>query len=374
MPPHRPRALTRGLVAAALTMMVLGALAPAVVWFARDFQGPGDRPLSRYLSLLTSRPRPRWNLPGSDSEIARLARLSGTRPALLKGVALALNSDPDATTLTMDLSPGTRELLVALGEPEALLETPEGRLEAVGRGLAALEELFGGEEAVLVALVAGVEPATKAVAQVQRRGLNPTYENLARRLPRALRRETNAVVPAALSLATAFDMDWPSGRFQRVSSAFGMRIHPVKGTRRLHAGIDIPMPCGTPVTAAASGKVLRAGYNRVSGWHLIIDHGRGVTSAYMHNDKLLVRRGERVHRDQAIALSGNTGRTTGPHLHYEVAHAGTPVDPFFLYRRGELIAAADKENGRAEALLQAPRRAPSAQPSGLLAVIALAGR
>lgn len=350
--------------------MVLGALAPAVVWFARDFQGPGDRSLSRYLPLLTFRPRPRWSLPGSDCEIARVARQSGTRPALLKGVALALSSDPDALALTMDLSPRTRELLVTLGEREELLETPEGRLEAVGRGLADLEELFGGEEAALVALVAGIEPTAKAVEEVHRRGLNPTYENLARRLPRTLRREANAVVPGALSLATAFDMDWPSGSFQRLSSAFGMRIHPVKGTRRLHAGIDIPMPCGTPVTATASGKVVRASYDRVSGWHVTIDHGRGVTSSYMHNDKLLVRRGERVHRDQVIALSGNTGRTTGPHLHYEVAHAGTPVDPFFLYRRGELVAAADKESGREEALLQTPRIAPSARPSGLLAVIA----
>jgi murein DD-endopeptidase MepM/ murein hydrolase activator NlpD len=112
-----------------------------------------------------------------------------------------------------------------------------------------------------------------------------------------------------------------------VSSPFGERIHPVLGTRKMHTGVDLSVPTGTAVSAVSAAVVRRASEDAVNGRVLVLDHGRGVTTAYCHNSELLVRVGERVERGQLIARSGNTGRSTGPHLHYQLELAARPVDP-----------------------------------------------
>jgi murein DD-endopeptidase MepM/ murein hydrolase activator NlpD len=117
-----------------------------------------------------------------------------------------------------------------------------------------------------------------------------------------------------------------------------MREHPITGSPRLHAGVDLGTPRGTLVRAVEAGVVRRASSDEVNGRILVIDHGRGVATLYLHNDELLVANGDRVSRGQAIAHSGNTGRSTGPHLHYQVDLAGQPVDP--LQFRGERVKTA----------------------------------
>lgn len=107
----------------------------------------------------------------------------------------------------------------------------------------------------------------------------------------------------------------------KVTSPFGMRWG------RLHAGIDIGVSTGTPVTAADGGKVTFAGNNGGYGLLVIIDHGGNFSTRYGHNSKLLVKKGDRVYKGQKIALSGNTGRSTGPHLHFEIRKSGTPINP-----------------------------------------------
>lgn len=106
-----------------------------------------------------------------------------------------------------------------------------------------------------------------------------------------------------------------------VTSPFGMRWG------RLHAGIDIGVPIGTPVKAADGGKVIFAGNKSGYGLVVIINHGGNLESRYAHNSKLLVKKGDRVYKGQKIALSGNTGRSTGPHLHFEIRKNGTPINP-----------------------------------------------
>jgi murein DD-endopeptidase MepM/ murein hydrolase activator NlpD len=112
-----------------------------------------------------------------------------------------------------------------------------------------------------------------------------------------------------------------------VTSAFGPRRATRVGGTRFHEGIDIAAPVGTPVLATGDGVVTYAGYKGGFGRALIVDHGFGIQTVYGHNSRLLVREGDRVRRGMDIATIGMTGRTTGPHLHYEVVVDGVPVDP-----------------------------------------------
>jgi len=118
---------------------------------------------------------------------------------------------------------------------------------------------------------------------------------------------------------------WPARG--RISSPFGWRTHPILKSRRFHSGIDIAIPSGTPVQAADSGVVLISGWNGGYGLFVAIDHGKGISTAYAHNSRLLVKEGDEVTKGQTIALSGSTGWSTGPHLHFEVRENGTLVNP-----------------------------------------------
>jgi len=112
-----------------------------------------------------------------------------------------------------------------------------------------------------------------------------------------------------------------------LSSSFGYRISPFTGLREFHRGIDIAAREGTPIIAPADGVVTFTGRKGGLGKLLVIDHGHGMVTRYGHLKKWLVKPGTRVKRGQKIALLGNTGRSTGPHLHYEVHLNGIPVNP-----------------------------------------------
>jgi len=111
------------------------------------------------------------------------------------------------------------------------------------------------------------------------------------------------------------------------SSGFGMRRDPFTGRRVMHYGLDIVNRSGTPVYATADGKVIENTYTSGLGRVLIIDHGYGYRTVYGHLRRTFVRKGQKVKRWQKIAEMGNSGRSTGPHLHYEVWHNGRPVNP-----------------------------------------------
>lgn len=129
------------------------------------------------------------------------------------------------------------------------------------------------------------------------------------------------------SLVRAFLRYPTQGRF-RMSSAFNpARRHPVTGRIAPHNGVDFAMPTGTPVLSTGDGVVTRVLNHPFAGKYIEIQHGGRYATRYLHLHKPLVRRGQRVQRGQRIALSGNTGRSTGPHLHFELHINGRPVNP-----------------------------------------------
>ncbi len=110
-------------------------------------------------------------------------------------------------------------------------------------------------------------------------------------------------------------------------SSFGLRIHPILHVLKMHEGIDYGCYVGTPVRATADGIVVFSGYDPISGKYIKIEHGYGYTTVYAHLSKRLVVKGQKVVRGQIIGYSGNTGRSEGPHLHYEVRVYGQHVNP-----------------------------------------------
>ena len=114
---------------------------------------------------------------------------------------------------------------------------------------------------------------------------------------------------------------------KRIASGFGVRIDPVYHTHRMHTGLDFSAPIGTEVYATGNAKVVFVGWRQGYGNTLELDHGYGYTTLYAHLYKALVRVGQKVKRGDIIALVGNTGKSVGPHLHYEVRIHNKPVDP-----------------------------------------------
>lgn len=112
-----------------------------------------------------------------------------------------------------------------------------------------------------------------------------------------------------------------------VSSAYGMRTDPFNGQVKFHQGVDIAAPAGTPVRAAADGKVIFSGQMAGYGNLVEVDHGNGWVTLYGHNAANLVAVGEDIKAGQAVGLVGSTGRATGPHVHFEVRKAGKAVNP-----------------------------------------------
>lgn len=118
---------------------------------------------------------------------------------------------------------------------------------------------------------------------------------------------------------------------KRVASGYGMRIDPVYHVRKFHQGMDFTAPTGTEVFATGNAKVKFSGWKQGYGNTIILDHGFGYETVYAHLYKSLVRKGQKVRRSDIIGLVGNTGKSTGPHLHYEVRLNDRPVDPRNYY-------------------------------------------
>jgi murein DD-endopeptidase MepM/ murein hydrolase activator NlpD len=126
-------------------------------------------------------------------------------------------------------------------------------------------------------------------------------------------------------LAASTPSAWPVHGW--LTSRFGYRVSPFSGRREFHRGIDISARINTPVTAPADGTVSSVRRDRFSGRVVGLNHSYGLDTIYAHLQKVLVKEGQTVKRGEVIALVGNTGRSTGPHLHYEVRLNGIPVDP-----------------------------------------------
>lgn len=117
----------------------------------------------------------------------------------------------------------------------------------------------------------------------------------------------------------------------RIASGFGYRIHPIYKTSKMHTGMDFTAPVGTEIYATGNGTVEFSGSDRGYGRHIIINHGFGYQTLYAHMSELKVKRGQKVSRGEIIGYIGNSGQSTGPHLHYEVIKNGNKINPINFY-------------------------------------------
>ena len=124
----------------------------------------------------------------------------------------------------------------------------------------------------------------------------------------------------------------------RISSGFGNRVDPFNSARAFHPGIDYPNPTGTPVFSAGQGTILFAGWKTGYGKFIEIDHGNGLVTRYGHLSKILVRVGQRINAGDLIGKVGSTGRSTGPHLHFEVRKNNVAVNPAPYLRVGRRLS------------------------------------
>ena len=119
----------------------------------------------------------------------------------------------------------------------------------------------------------------------------------------------------------------PCPGYTYISSEFGYREQPIAGASTNHKGMDFAAPAGTPIYAAASGTVTSASYSGNAGNMIVINHGNGLQTYYMHCNSMYVRAGQTVSKGQNIGAVGSTGNSSGPHLHFQVMQNGTPVNP-----------------------------------------------
>lgn len=146
--------------------------------------------------------------------------------------------------------------------------------------------------------------------------------------------EVNLIEQEIASLLTNIDsayvggiMAWPVPGYTRITSPYGMRIHPITGVYKLHTGLDISAPIGTNFIAVNDGIVIKAGWGGAYGNMVMIDHGGGVTTLYAHGSEIVVELGQQVEKGDPVLKVGSTGYSTGPHAHFEVRINNVPQEP-----------------------------------------------
>jgi murein DD-endopeptidase MepM/ murein hydrolase activator NlpD len=189
---------------------------------------------------------------------------------------------------------------------------PGGSAKGAGTGGAGM----GGAMAVLPLVFASETPALPQALAMLSSTVGETGQSL-----RALGRFMERTRPILLSIPMSWPVHGP------LNSRFGMRPSPWSGELEFHSGLDISANRGTPVMAPATGTVFFAGNGGEYGNTVILDHGHDLRSLYGHLQEIRVKQGTHVERGQLIALTGSTGRSSGPHLHYEIQVHGQAVDP-----------------------------------------------
>lgn len=199
---------------------------------------------------------------------------------------------------------------IGAATPEAATQAAEAGAPSGGPWVAPVLPAAGGD------VVAALE---RLAAELDR--VEATMDRVARTA--ALRDLDGMALPSRLPVAGG-----------RISSGFGNRRDPFTGSRARHTGVDFPAQRGAPILASGGGRVRFAGFRGAYGNTVEIDHGNGLVTRYGHASRLYVRRGDLVLPGQKIAAVGSTGRSTGPHLHFEVLRGNRPVEPrLYLARR-----------------------------------------
>ncbi|GBC97876.1 Murein hydrolase activator EnvC [bacterium HR17] len=274
--------------------------------------------LSRHRSLLAERLRQLYKHPPTDYVLFALDAGDLSETAL-RTYALRRIVHRDTEVIVE-----TQRLKAELERQEALLQRQQSRLASLRRAIAAQAAAFREAETEQSALLRRVQTERQTYEAWLRE-----WEEESREIAALLRRLQTVQHDAARPVPA-----W-RGPFIRpvngaIVSGFGYRRHPILGGVRLHCGVDIAAPHGTPIRAAADGVVVFAGWRRAYGNTVIIDHGNGTATLYAHCSAISVSEGAVVRQGQVIARVGSTGLATGPHLHFEVRRYGEPINPLAL--------------------------------------------
>lgn len=226
-------------------------------------------------------------------------------------------------------------------EEEALAAEREDLLqmeEALQAKEASTEELLAAKTAQLAAYEAQSEQAQAQLAQYN--ADIEAQEQRMRQIEEEMRRREEEARKQAQAQGEAYEtvdlgnisFIWPCPSSRRITSAFGDRESPTEGASSNHKGVDIGAASGSDILAAAEGEVVISTYSYSAGNYIMIDHGGGVSTVYMHCSQLLADVGDSVSQGQVIAKVGSTGYSTGPHLHFGIRSGGSYVDPLNYVR------------------------------------------
>lgn len=232
-----------------------------------------------------------------------------------------------------------REQLVAyqqirkkVQEQQAALEEEYAKLEDLQNDLIAkqtnVESLKASKESEISSISGELEQTNQKLAELQAAAEEAARKQKEKEAAAAAAKKNNNSGSAGGAVVSGNGMfTHPCPGYSRISSTFGYRNVPLAGASTNHKGVDFAASTGTPIYAAAAGTVTSAGYSGKAGNLIIINHGNGLLTYYMHCNTIFVSAGQKVSKGQNIGQVGTTGNSTGPHLHFQVMNNGTPVNP-----------------------------------------------
>lgn len=256
-----------------------------------------------------------------------------------KSIGEFLNNAEYITTISQydrNMLTEFQQIVEAVAEQEEMLKTEYAELETLQDSLIAkqeeLNQLVEGKEEELKQISADLGATQERLAQLKEAAAAAArkQEELARLAKAQAEAQANAGSGGGAGAAVVSGngmFTHPCPGYSRISSEFGWREAPIAGAGNNHKGMDLAAPTGTPIYAAAAGTVTTARYSSSAGNWVVINHGNGLQTYYMHASALYVSEGQSVSKGQNIAAVGSTGQSTGPHLHFQVMQNGTPVNP-----------------------------------------------
>lgn len=219
-----------------------------------------------------------------------------------------------------------------VAKKQKILEEQEAELEATKNDLeaeqAAVETLMSEKEKEITVYEKDIDNKQQAIDEYE--AMIAEQDQIIRDLEAAIKAERERLEEENRRVIT-YDggaFKWPAPSYKRISDDYGNRMHPTLGVQKFHNGIDLAAPSGSPILAAYDGEVIAASYSSTMGNYVMIDHGDGLITIYMHASSLGVSQGQEVTKGQQIAKVGSTGRSTGPHLHFGVRLNGSYVSPW----------------------------------------------
>ncbi|MBI4864876.1 MAG: M23 family metallopeptidase [Candidatus Riflebacteria bacterium] len=294
--------------------------------------------------------------PAAPGPAARPARAGRTGPVMVSEVTLSRDGRRDVLLIRFDGEPTIRAT-PDRGSRSVTMEFENARLPATAPPLPHHHGLVQAVRLTTVRsggvrLLVKVRPGT--MVSVYRRRLEPGSVGCLT----VVEHDDRPAVVGSRSGPTS--LTWPVRG--RLSSSFGWRIHPILHMGRMHQGIDIAVPHGTPIRAIAPGRVVSAGWRGGAGLCVVIEHPDGVRSTYMHCSKIVVRPGQRVGCHQRLAEAGETGLATGPHLHFGVSLDGRVLDPIRYLRSARPAPTGGRGEQKPKAIPLAKGTTPDRRP------------